>query len=80
MRKGSLKTTKFLSVFILSLLSFLSYKAFSQNITSPEDHFGYQVGADYHLIDYQQAVEYWKKLEAESPRIKLFEYGKSSEL
>jgi hypothetical protein len=79
MRKYYSKTTILLSVFLLSLLFFPGYQAFSQNITSPEDHFGFQVGADYHLIDYEQAVEYWKKLEAESPRIRLFEYGKSSD-
>jgi hypothetical protein len=79
MRKEPLKTTTVFSAFLLSFLLFLVNHGFSQNITSPEDHFGFQVGADYHLIDYEQAVEYWKKLEEQSPRIRLFEYGKSSD-
>ncbi len=79
MRIDPLKTAKFFSFFLFSLIFFLSYKAFSQDITSPEDHFGFKVGADYHLMDYGQAVEYWKKLEELSTRIRLFEYGKSSD-
>jgi hypothetical protein len=79
MRKDSLKFNRFLSVLILSLFILLGQESFAQNITSPEDYFGFRVGADYHLINYEQAVEYWKKLEGESPRIKLFEYGKSSD-
>ncbi len=74
-----MKTAKFLTAFILSLLFFPGNRAFAQDITSTKDYFGFRVGADYHLIDYEKAMEYLRKLEAESPRIKLFEYGKSSD-
>lgn len=79
MKKAYSKPAEFLSFFLFFSLFLICPEAFSQNITSPEDHFGFQVGADYHLINYEQAVEYWKKLETESPRIKLFEYGQSSD-
>jgi hypothetical protein len=48
-------------------------------ILSPEEFFGFRVGADFHLINYEQAVKYWRELEKTSSRIRLFEYGKSSE-
>jgi DNA replication protein DnaC len=51
----------------------------AQKIPPPEEFFGFKAGADFHLINYKQAVDYWKKLEKLSGKIKLFEYGKSSE-
>jgi len=63
----------FLSLIFASMCSGLA-----QNLPRPEDFFGFKVGADYHLINYEQAVDYWKKLENLSGKIKLFEYGKSS--
>ena len=51
----------------------------AQKIPSPEEFFGFKAGADFHLLNYEQAVDYWKKLEKLSGKIKLFEYGKSSE-
>lgn len=50
----------------------------AQSVPSPEEFFGFMVGADYRLLDYGQAVSYWKKLEETSGRIKLFSYGQSS--
>jgi hypothetical protein len=50
----------------------------AQHITSPEEFFGHKVGADYHLINYKKAIDYWKRLEQESDKIRLFEYGRSS--
>lgn len=52
-------------VFDFFFLSFIPC-VFAQSIPSPEEFFGFFVGADYHLIDYQQAVSYWKKLEETS--------------
>ena len=63
----------------LLTLFLLSVTAFGQKLPSPEDFFGFQVGADYRLLNYKQAVEYWKKLDELSGRIKIFEYGKTSE-
>jgi len=71
--KGIFLSALTLNVFCLSLL------AQPSPLPTPEDFFGFRVGADYHLLNYEQAINYWKKLESQSPKIKLFEYGRSSQ-
>ncbi len=71
------KKNFFIAIFIVIILA-LPFELFAQKITTPEEFFGHKVGADYHLINYKQAVDYWKQLEQESDKIKLFEYGKTS--
>ena len=48
-------------------------------VTSPKEQFGFAIGDDYHVVNYRQLVEYWKKIEAESPRVKLFDIGRTAE-
>ncbi len=48
-------------------------------ITSPKEMLGFNVGDDYCLISYTQLIDYWKKLENESPRIHLESIGKTAE-
>lgn len=48
-------------------------------VTSPKEQFGFAVGDDYHVVNYKQLVAYWKKLESESGRIKLFDIGRTAE-
>jgi hypothetical protein len=48
-------------------------------VTTPVQEWGKELGADYFLINYQQLMAYWKKLDAESPRITLEDIGKTSE-
>ena len=48
-------------------------------VTSPKEQFGVNIGDDYHLINYTQLVAYWKKLEKESPRIRLEVMGQTAE-
>jgi len=69
-----------LKVLIRTIVIFLltAYISFAQNVPTPEEVLGFKVGADYHLASYQQALEYFRKLEKSSTRIKLFEVGKSS--
>ncbi|UCC39981.1 MAG: hypothetical protein JSV96_00520, partial [Candidatus Aminicenantes bacterium] len=78
MKLNYLKRFLFFSVFLYFQALFFSTPVFALKIPSPEDFFGYKVGADYHLINYEQAVEYWKKLDELSGKIKVFEYGKTS--
>ncbi|MDQ8165083.1 MAG: M14 family metallopeptidase, partial [Gemmatimonadota bacterium] len=47
-------------------------------IPTPESVFGFKVGADSQLIDYDQSINYFRKLAAASPRMKLIEVGKTS--
>jgi hypothetical protein len=48
-------------------------------ITSPKEQLGFNLGDDYHLANYTQLVEYWKKLAQQSDRMKLVEIGKTAE-
>ncbi len=76
--KRSLWTKCTISIALISFLiiSFTNI-AFAQIVSSPEDCFGFKIGADYHLINYKQAISYWKKVESISENIKIFEYGKT---
>ncbi len=46
-------------------------------VTSPMQQFGFDIGADYQLVNYRQLVEYWTKLDSESDRLTLQEIGKT---
>ncbi|MBX7134058.1 MAG: hypothetical protein K1X67_15400 [Fimbriimonadaceae bacterium] len=48
-------------------------------VTSPLAHFGHEVCEDYWLANYAGLADYWKKLEKESPRIRLVSIGKTEE-
>ncbi|MBM3297214.1 MAG: peptidase [Candidatus Aminicenantes bacterium] len=48
-------------------------------ITSPRQEFGFDIGEDYRLVNYRQLSAYWKKLEAESGRVRLIDIGTSAE-
>jgi len=49
------------------------------SVTTPKAHFGHDIGADYVLPTYTQFEAYWRKIEKESPRLKLAEIGKTAE-
>ncbi|MGZ6037220.1 MAG: M14 family zinc carboxypeptidase [Phenylobacterium sp.] len=50
------------------------------HITTPKEAFnGSEPGDDYFLANYDQTTAYWKKLAAESDRVKLVSLGKSVE-
>ena len=40
-------------------------------ITTPKEALGFNIGDDYQVANYTQLEAYWKKLAAESPRMKL---------
>jgi hypothetical protein len=40
-------------------------------ITTPKEHFGFNIGDDYNLATYTQFMAYWRKIDAESPRRKI---------
>src|SRR5512137_2144041 len=48
-------------------------------LTSPKQEFGFDVGADYQLINYAKLSAYWRKLDGQSDRMSLVEIGRSSE-
>lgn len=48
-------------------------------VTTPKQFFGFNMGDDYCLANYQRLKAYWEKLERESDRIKLVTLGKTEE-
>jgi len=48
-------------------------------VTTPDEQFGHEIGADYHLINYQQFSEYMVKLAGESDRMVLDTIGFTEE-
>ncbi len=64
----------------LALLLALAFVAsLSGRITSPKEHFGFAIGDDYHLATYTQTEAYFKKLAAESDRVRLVDMGRTEE-
>ncbi|MCA0368710.1 MAG: M14 family metallopeptidase [Proteobacteria bacterium] len=49
------------------------------HITTPREAFGFDIGADYQLVNYTQWEAYLKTLASQSDRMKLVEIGKTSE-
>src|ERR1700742_5006403 len=50
----------------------------AQTIPTPKEHFGFDIGDDYHLANYTQTEAYFKKLAA-SPRAKYVDIGLTEE-
>ncbi|WP_255462485.1 M14 family metallopeptidase [Granulicella sp. WH15] len=50
-----------------------------RTITSPQQQFGHEIGADYQLVNYTQETEYLQKLAKESDRMKLVDIGLTAE-
>jgi Zinc carboxypeptidase len=48
-------------------------------ITTPREHLGFNLGDDYCLANYQQLRSYWAKLEKESDRLKIVNFGVTEE-
>ncbi len=51
----------------------------SAAITSPRAALGFDLGDDYQVANYTQLSNYWRTLDRESDRVKVVEYGRSSE-
>ena len=66
------------SLILLALLAG-SAPAQAPAITTPKAAFGFDIGDDYCLANYQQLKAYWEKLAAESDRIKLLTIGTTAE-
>ena len=48
-------------------------------VTTPEEAFGFQIGADYQLATYAQLTGYWQTLARESDRMRLESIGQTAE-
>jgi hypothetical protein len=72
------KTHLLLCGLLLSLVAANAVIA-QTKITSPKEQFGFNLGDDYHLTNYTQLVDYWKKLDLQSDRMSLLDIGKTAE-
>jgi len=60
-----------LALFVLANLSL------NAQIPQPSETFGFEVGADYKLADYDQMLDYYEKLAASTDRVQMIDIGKS---
>jgi Zinc carboxypeptidase len=63
----------------LVFLGTLVLPAAAAGPTSPKTQFGFDIGDDYQLVNYQKLVAYWKKLDAQSDRMTLVDIGRTAE-
>ncbi len=69
-----------LTILLAATLLLLTVPARSQSgVTTPLEHFGFNIGDDYNLATYTQFESYWRLLADESPRIVLQEIGTTAE-
>ena len=61
------------------LLFLFSALLLSAAPVTPEAHFGHRMGADYKVLDWDKVVSYFAALEKSSDRLRVREYGKTSE-
>lgn len=64
--------------YLLLLLLTTVAISWAQQLPSPKEHFGFNIGDDYKLANYTQTAAYFKKLSA-SPRTKLVDIGLTEE-
>lgn len=62
---------------LLLVISLMVTSLFSQTITKPEEFFGFKPGADKMLFTYEKLIEYLKKVDDQSDKIKLIDIGTS---
>ena len=66
-------------ILALALLLAVSGSSAAQGITTPRQHFGFNIGDDYQLATYDQFVAYWQRIDKESDRIQVVDIGKTAE-
>jgi hypothetical protein len=71
-------TLRFLLLPLVASLGLVSTSP-AQQITTPREAFGHDLGADYVLVNYQRMVAYWQTLAGQSPRMRLEQIGTTSE-
>jgi hypothetical protein len=63
----------------LALLVLVPGSFSKERLTSPRLQFGFEIGADYRLVNYTQLVAYWKRLDLESDRLAIQTIGTTAE-
>ncbi len=68
-----------LAVLVIALTSASPAWAQARRLTTPKEFFGFNLGDDYQLANYQKIAAYWRQLAKESDRIVIQEMGKTAE-
>lgn len=63
----------------LILLLFASFSVNAQDVPTPKEHYGFNIGDDYHLTNYTRTEAYFKKLDEASGRVRLEDIGETEE-
>jgi len=74
-----MKTGKAYFVAVLAVIFCVKGGFSRDDLTSPKEQFGFDVGADYRLVSYSQLLAYWRVLDAESDRLSLQTIGRTAE-
>ncbi len=64
------------STLIILLIS-CSLRVFAQDVPSPSEHFGFDIGEDYKLANFSETEAYFKKVADASDRVRMVEIGKT---
>jgi hypothetical protein len=67
------------ALFMLTAAAAAAQPAKATAVTTPKQHFGFNIGDDYQLATYDQFTQYWQKLDKESTRMQVIEIGKTEE-
>ncbi len=74
-----MRPQRFFGIFS-GLLFFAAVFSFGdEGIRSPKEEFGFDIGADYVLVNYTGLKSYWEKLDRQSDRLALVDIGKTAE-
>jgi Zinc carboxypeptidase len=57
----------------------LAFGSFGADAPSPESHLGFRPGADFHLASWPRVVEYFRKVDDASDRVRVQELGQTTE-
>ena len=66
------------AILFIVIVALLPVYLWGQQVPTPKEHFGFNIGDDYMLATYTQTEAYFKKLTV-SDRVKLVSMGKTEE-
>jgi Zinc carboxypeptidase len=76
---SALRTLVLRAVVLTALAGAARLDAQATKLTSPKEHFGFNIGDDYRVANYTQLEAYIKKLAGQSPRLKVVDIGATAE-
>ena len=62
----------------LALVCLLSASPLAAQVPTPQQHFGFEIGADRKLADWNQLTSYYEKLAKSSPRVRVDTIGRTT--